>query len=234
MMLPSAAIVGLLLQFAGRTLAFSPSIAGSLSPSPRARFPALRANEYDVWWQEHRARNTLTGNQVSAHMAASKATSAAYDTGTAAGRAALRAAKAEAANAAAQAAAVPGAAKATGMPDALQLDENFWWTNDMLSSEDGYWYPPPSSSVAHVLITFVQSDYARTVFNYRSAAGTDYGRLGGMFDYVRLVDNRLELKVKQSFQNVQGLFDRLSKYIRARIPQIKEIHEMHRDGMTIH
>ena len=42
------------------------------------------------------------------------------------------------------------------------------------------------------------------------------------------------LHVPQAFANVEGLLDRLAKYLRARLPQLRQIHEMHREGMKIH
>ena len=38
----------------------------------------------------------------------------------------------------------------------------------------------------------------------------------------------------QAFANVEGLFERLSTYLRARLPQIRQIHEKIRDGIKIH
>ena len=133
--------------------AFCPSTGHSL-PLLRARCPAPLANEYDDWWDERRAQHRAVDNQA---WAAAKAKYAAYDTGSAAGRAALRAARAKAASAQAEsAAAVPGAL--------LQLDEGFCWSGEMMSDEFSCWSPPPSSSVALVLHEFVRSDYARVVF----------------------------------------------------------------------
>lgn len=45
---------------------------------------------------------------------------------------------------------------------------------------------------------------------------------------------RLQPYVPQAFANVEGLLDRLAKYLRARLPQLRQIHEMHREGMKIH
>ena len=38
----------------------------------------------------------------------------------------------------------------------------------------------------------------------------------------------------QAFANVEGLFDRLATYVRARLPQIRQVHEKIRDGIKIH
>ena len=143
-----------LLHLARRASAFSPPSTGhSLVPHLRAaRCPAPLANEYDDWWDERRAKHAAVDNQA---WAAAKAREAAYDTGSAAGRAALRAARAKAASASA-ASAVPGTL--------LQLDEDFRWSGEMMSDEFSCWSPPPSSSVGLVLHEFVRSDYARVVF----------------------------------------------------------------------
>ena len=95
------------------------------------------------------------------------------------------------------------------------------------------WIPPPSSSVAQVLSEFVGSDYARQVFNNMRAPGTDYGQIRGMFEAVRLRDGTLELTMRQQYNNIEGLLDRLAKYLRARIPQLKSINHMLADGMNI-
>ena len=80
-----------LLHLARRASAFRPPSTGhSLVPHLRAaRCPAPLANEYDDWWDERRAKHAAVDNQA---WAAAKAREAAYDTGSAAGRAALRAA----------------------------------------------------------------------------------------------------------------------------------------------
>ena len=51
---------------------------------------------------------------------------------------------------------------------------------------------------------------------------------------MRLVGSKLEFRLKKEVANVEGLVDRLAKYIRARLPQITQIHETHRDGVNIH
>ena len=97
------------------------------------------------------------------------------------------------------------------------------------------WMPPASSSVGLVLTEFVESTYARAVFSNsaRSVDETDRATIRGMFAEVQLRDGTLELTMRPAFENVEGLLDRLSKYLRARIPQIKEIHQMLRDGRNI-
>ena len=201
------------------------SLSSSSHRPARSPLEALKANAYDDWYQARRARNTVIASQVAA---ATQENAAAFNTGSAAGRAALRAARAEAAKAAE---AATGAEQNT-----LPLDKgDFRWTSAMLSGEASLNFDPSTSSNVGVVLTeFVQSDYARQVFNFRRVPGTDYGTIRGMFQSVQLVSTRLELKTSMQCQNVEGLFERLAMYLRARIPDITEIHEMHKDGMNIH
>ena len=183
---------------------------------------AVQANAYDVWWQERRERNARAARQRQGQ-------GVTYNTANAAERAAARVARAEAAK---KAAAEAAASADDGMaPGTLPLDSDFYWSTYMLSDQTSEWLPPASSSVAKVLTEFVQSTYARQIFNNRRAAGTDYGQIRGMFSSIRLVGGRLELTPK--LENVEGLSSRLAMYLRARIPQLKEIHEVLRDGVNI-
>lgn len=90
-------------------------------------------------------------------------------------------------------------------------------------------------SVAQVLTTFVQSDYATQVFNHAGVQSvTDYGTIPGMFETVRLIDAKVELKLKRAFEGSSlALLDRCSRYMRARIPDLREIHSVTRDGLDI-
>ena len=189
------------LHLARSVAAFCPSRSGSLVPPSRARRPARcaapLANEFDDWWEQRRAQHAAVDNQA---WAAAKGKAASYDTGSAAGRAALRAARAKAAS--------ERAGAAAGAAGALELDEDFFWSSEMLSDESTLdqhgalvsrcWSPPPSSSVAVVLGEFLRSDYARQVFNHCRVAGTDYGQIRGMFISLKLVGGTLELHPKQA------------------------------------
>ena len=95
------------------------------------------------------------------------------------------------------------------------------------------WTPPASSSVAVVLNEFVRSDYARQIFSYMRAPGTDYGQIRAMFESVRLTRGTLEIIMREQYNNHEGLLDRLPKYLRARIPQLKGVHQILRDGRAI-
>ena len=156
-----------------------------------------------------------------------------YNPMSSADRAKARKAREAAAAAAAEAAAAEreraDAAGETLPNGMLPLEADFWWS----TLEEDYWYPPPSSSVALVLSEFVGSDYARAVFNNVRAPGTDYGRIGGMFQSVRLRNGTVELTLRQDYNNIEGLLDRLTKYFRARIPHLQGVHQVLADGVNI-
>ena len=119
--------------------------------------------------------------------------------------------------------------------EALPLDADFYWTRATVTGEVGdcAWIPPKSSSVGIVLSEFVRSDFAQAIFNNYQVTPTDHGQIRGMFESVRLRDGTLELTMKQSVANVEGLVERLAMYLRVRLPQLRGIHQMHRDGMNI-
>ena len=52
--------------------------------------------------------------------------------------------------------------------------------------------------------------------------------------YLYLLSPSFYFPCLQAFANVEGLFERLSTYMRARLPQIRQIHEKMRDGIKIH
>ena len=220
-----------MLVFAASASAFSFGGVGAAPKLSRTRSALARAtepNQYDIWWAERRAQNSQVGQQY----AAAQENKVAFDTGTAAGRAALRAARAEAARAAAAQAEAAGEA-----PSTLPMDEDFWWTRPAIAGQvvEMGWMPPASSSIGLVLTEFAESTYARAVFSNsaRSVDEVDRATVRGMFAEVQLRDGTLELTMKSAFENVEGLLDRLAKYLRARIPQVREIHQMLRDGRNI-
>jgi hypothetical protein len=94
--------------------------------------------------------------------------------------------------------------------------------------------PFDRASVTKIFTDFVQSDFAKQTSNICNINPTDYGRIEGMFEFVRLENPRLVLKLKKNFQGRAGvIFDRLAKYIHVRIPQVAEIHSLHKDGVNI-
>jgi hypothetical protein len=158
-------VAGPLLHFVGSASAFWNS---ALSPPSQARSPPVHANEFDIWWEERRARNRKQEPTPSPTL------------------------------------------------EALQLDRD---------------------SVALVLTEFVRSDYARQTCNNCNVMDVmDYGQIDGMFESVRLVNTKIEVKLKRTFgERNEALLDRLAMYLRARIPQPRlQIHAMHRDGEDIY
>jgi len=104
-------------------------------------------------------------------------------------------------------------AQRTRPPDALQLNRD---------------------SVLLVLTEFVQSMYARQAFDYCNVEPSGYGQICGMFESVHLVDDALMVKVKQALLGRKTvLLDVLAKYLRARIPEMVQVEEVHRDGRNI-
>ena len=84
-----------------------------------------------------------------------------------------------------------------------------------------------AESVACCLTEFVETDYARRLCDTCNVAPTDYGRLGGMFESVRLRGTTIELKLKRSFeQKSTSLLDRLTKHLRQRMPQCDRLQYM--------
>ena len=53
------------------------------------------------------------------------------------------------------------------------------------------------------------------------------------FISVQLTGAKLVVKMKPTLNQVEGLKDRLAKYLRARLPEIGEIHVVLRDGVDI-
>ena len=91
-----------------------------------------------------------------------------------------------------------------------------------------------TESVVLVLTEFLQSVYARQVFNFCQAQPTDIGTIEGMFEKIHLGPSRVQFKLKQAYTNVEGLKERLAMYLRARIPAIAEVHAVQRDGLDIY
>lgn len=89
-------------------------------------------------------------------------------------------------------------------------------------------------SLTLVLEEFVESDYASQVCSCCNLQPTDYGAISGMFESVRLTDAKVVVKLKPTLNQVEGLKDRLATYIRARMPEIVEIHAVLRDGVDIY
>jgi len=96
---------------------------------------------------------------------------------------------------------------------------------------------PDAASVAEVLSEFAASSYARKMCGYCQVPPTDYGRIGGMLEYVRIEGGgrRIVLSLRRAFDEKGGaVLDRISRYLRARIPSIAEIHAVHGTGRDIY
>ena len=97
--------------------------------------------------------------------------------------------------------------------------------------------PPPGDtlqlnveSVRLVLNEFVRSNYCREICNHHRVEPTDYGQIAGIFESVRLVDDKLVVKLKHVFNGNPAMLDRLGKYARGRIPSIVRLEAITRDG----
>jgi hypothetical protein len=138
--------------------------------SQRVRSARSQPSDFDLWWEQRRARNTLHNGQLEA--------------------------------------------RPTAQDGPLPFDVE---------------------SVGLVLSAFVRSEYARQVCNVRNLEPTEHGRVDGMFEKVQLGEAKLVLRLKRVFgERNTHLLERLALYLRAKIPQIKQVHALHRDGMDIY
>ena len=91
------------------------------------------------------------------------------------------------------------------------------------------------AGVEQVLTEFVQSVYALTLFRNFKCEPTDYGQIAGMFEFVQLRQGGIVVKLKRTFGETNpGLLDRMANYLRARIPQLKTVTVIHREGQDIY
>ena len=145
-------------------------IALAQTASQRVRSTRSQRSDFDLWWEQRRARNTLHNGQLEPRL--------------------------------------------TAQEGPLPLDVE---------------------SVGLVLSAFVRSEYARQVCNVRNLEPTEHGRVDGMFEKVQLGEAKLVLRLKRVFdERNTHLLERLALYLRAKIPQIKQVHALHRDGMDIY
>ena len=87
---------------------------------------------------------------------------------------------------------------------------------------------PGEASVVHVLTEFVQSDYARQACEHCNVSLTECEEVWGMFESARLVDGKLIVKLKRSFdQSTVALLEQLARHIRSRMPQVKRLQHDH-------
>ena len=104
--------------------------------------------------------------------------------------------------------------------------------------QQGYYREPPPpqqaqglsvDDLAIVLQEFVASPYARDICNYCNVGPTDYGSIHGMFESVRLDNDKLTIKFKSAFhQRADKLMDKLAKHLRQRTPTLRFLCEDNR------
>ena len=83
--------------------------------------------------------------------------------------------------------------------------------------------------VDQMLAEFCTSDYARQLCDYCNVGPMDYGKVSGMFESVRIIDSKLLVKLARPFQQrSEKLFDKLSRHIRQRMPEVERL--MHESG----
>ena len=96
--------------------------------------------------------------------------------------------------------------------------------------------PFDEEGVTQALAEFVNSEYALTVFRFRQCSPTDFGEVFGMFYSVELVgESKILLRLKQVFdERNTDLLERVARYLRARIPDVKQVTGVHRDGTDMY
>ena len=95
--------------------------------------------------------------------------------------------------------------------------------------------PVEPENVGLVLTEFVQSDFCRKVCNHHNIQPTDYGQIYGIFESVYLHESSVILKLKRVFgDRNDGILDRVTRYLRARLPDLKAVQVEHRDGANIY
>ena len=96
--------------------------------------------------------------------------------------------------------------------------------------------PFDEEGVTQALAEFVNSEYALTVFRFRQCSPTDFGEVFGMFYSVELVgESKILLRLKQVFdERNTDLLERAARYLRARIPDVKQVTGVHRDGTDMY
>lgn len=84
-------------------------------------------------------------------------------------------------------------------------------------------------TVEEVLTEFCMSDYARQLYDYCNVGPTEYGKVRGMFESVRVVDSKLVVRLQGPFQQrSEKLMDKLAKHLRQRMPEVQRL--MHESG----
>ena len=76
-------------------------------------------------------------------------------------------------------------------------------------------------AVVAALWEFVRSDYAMSLCRYCNADPAEWGQITGMFEAVRLLDGKLEVKLTAPFsQKSVQLLDRLAEHLRTNVSHL--------------
>lgn len=90
------------------------------------------------------------------------------------------------------------------------------------------------NSVAEALNDFCNTDFAYQLCEYCGVGPTDRGRIEGMFEMVRINENRLEVRLQRQFeQRADKLLDRLKRHLRqSKIGIVRIDYEQRSPPMT--
>ena len=81
-----------------------------------------------------------------------------------------------------------------------------------------------TEAVAQVLMDFCQTDFAKKMCEYCSVSPTEFGQLSSMFESVRVEQRKIVVRLNRRFeQRSEKLLDRLVKYLRTEMPQLKQL-----------
>ena len=81
-----------------------------------------------------------------------------------------------------------------------------------------------TEAVAQVLMDFCQTDFAKQMCEYCSISPTEFGQLSSMFESVRVEQRKIVVRLNRRFeQRSEKLLDRLVKYLRTEMPQLKQL-----------
>ena len=220
------------------------SLARSSTSLPRAQIhlratDVFRTNEFDLWWEQRRQANTLNGRK---RRGMTTPVAVTVPNGVSAGQQFLMTFDTHQTMVTCPDGCGPGSQITVNVdvpvkePNPLQLSRN---------------------SVAQVMSEFVGSNFCKTTCNVHNLPPSEFGNIDLMFEEVKVSGEdllrparrgsrhaghthapsvpRVEVRLKRVFdERNEALLDRLSKYLRARIPQPHlEFYALHRDGRDV-
>ena len=99
------------------------------------------------------------------------------------------------------------------------------------------WHRFKGAEEKHLQVPNNQAEF--TIEQPWSEGGAVLKQIDGMFQTITLSDARLKLRLKQVFnERNEALMDRLSRYLRVRVPDLREIQAVHgapgREGLDIY